>query len=147
MIYDIPADLDNFGFDISFCDDMLIFDDCTAGSMISTWDEFDYNEATTETIRVGGFDTVESLSAGTSGVLAYLNFTVSCPGCSGGEICDLDISHMTDDMEYWSRESGTFTFYNVTPTPLPIPATGSGGNILMLIIISAIIGVSFLRKR
>ncbi len=117
---DTPVDA--FGFHLVYCTDQLQYVECSPGTLDPGWVMFGCNEPVAGEIRTTGFvHPDDAIPADSSGSLVVFTFQVNCPDCINGDECELFISHLTDDLEGWGRESGTFSYYCGTSTPTASP--------------------------
>lgn len=133
-----PVDVDAFGFDLTFCPDMMNSITVSPGPLTAGFESFDWNESSPGVLTIGGFDPdpADAIPAGSTGIIAIIDCVANE---AGGYTCDLVPSNLTDDIEGWTTFSGIFSI--MYPW---IPSMSSIGLVLTLIGFS--VGI-FLRKR
>jgi len=104
-ITNAPDAANALGFDITFDPVILRFDSFTGGPLVQNWDFFSTTSPAAGRIRVGGFTTKDVITAGTSGHLVLLNFTVVGTGNTM-----LTIVNPVDGVATWTLGTGQFTF-------------------------------------
>lgn len=142
-----PAEVDAFGFRLSYGTDMLVFTGFSTGDLTTGWgtgnSDFEVVETAPGILILGAFNLDSTIPAGSSGSVAVLTFQVNCSTCTGGETCGLVLSDLVDDIEFWGKGDGVFYYGE----PGPLPATGPLGTGLLILAISVLFIVSMRTHR
>ncbi len=118
--------VDAFTMHLLFDNTMLAYNSCIAGDLDPGWTLFDCNEANPGDVTIAGFSLPpDEIPAGSEGVLAVLNFTVTCGSCMEGDSSALSLFNFRDDIIDFSAMDGLFTFTCTTPTPTVVPPTNT----------------------
>jgi hypothetical protein len=121
------APVQSLGMDIQFDTQMLEYVGCQPGILTGDWAVFECTLIDNQTVRVGAFDLFGDhiIPAGSTDSIVYLTFSVTCDLCQDGDNSLLTAFELTDDIEEFDVENGTFTFdCSVFPSPTETP-TGS----------------------
>ena len=120
VVIDNPdSGLDSFGFDLTYCTDMIEFISCDPGTLTTGWSFFDCSEIAPGQLRTGGFN-LDPIAPGSLGSMAVFSFRVTCGLCMEGDQCDLLLENLVDGLGVFNPSSGLFTFTCI-PTPTPQP--------------------------
>ena len=143
-----PNDVDEFGFDLHYCSDMLIFTGFSPGILTSDWTYLDcFDDLVSQTITIGGYEANPSyvIPAGTSGTLIVLDFRVTCGSCLPMDTCTISADDFVSDVLTWDSSDGQFIFVDPTPsvTPNAVPATGPAGIGILITMMSTLLVVFF----
>ncbi|MBN1297659.1 hypothetical protein JXA80_12840, partial [bacterium] len=119
IVMDNPdTPVDALLIELDFDPTMLVFGSCEAGDLTAGWDMFNCNEPVNGTLSIAGFTSGAGIPAGSLGNLVDLHFTINCPTCSQGDMSDLIIVGLDDDVAGFQAVSGAFT-YSCSGTPEP----------------------------
>jgi len=108
-----PNDVDSLGVDIGFDQNMLQYVNADfTGSLMDSWSFKDVSNPDPGVLRLGGFTTVDAITAGTSGTLVKITFTVI-----GDQNCQLPLSNLVDGIAGWTTKDGSFTYLEFVIEP------------------------------
>lgn len=142
-----PEEVDAFGFQLSYCTDMLVFTGYSTGDLTTGWgtgnSEFAVIEPSPGMLLLGAYNLDAAIAQDSTGTVVNLTFLVDCTTCTGGETCNMVLGDLVDDIEFWGRSNGGFTYGE----PGPIPATGPLGTGILILLLTVLMAVSALQRR
>ncbi len=110
MISNDKTPVDAFTIKIGYDKKKFKYIDWEDGSLDPGWMMLNANEAKTGEVTIGGFMLEGNLPAGSKGSLVKLVFEVTCESCTASDKADFTVNSMFDDIEYFNKRSGTFSF-------------------------------------
>ena len=126
--FEIPITLTNdanevdvFGLYFEYCPEIMTYESCRAGDLDPGWLVFGCNEPELGQVRISAFSYPGIIPVGSSGVLAYMSFSMTCSPCQSGMSCPLVISKTVNDLENVNITHGLATCNCVESTPTPVP--------------------------
>ncbi len=102
--------IEQFGFDLIFCPEMLEYVSAERGDLIPEWPFLEGFELDQGCVRMGGFSPENPIPPQSSGILLYVNFTVTCDACLEGDVCEIDCINPVDDIVDFSIQNASFTY-------------------------------------
>jgi hypothetical protein len=105
ILEDNPDPVDAIGFNFEFCADKLTFVEAKRGNLNEYFNFFEGIEESPGFIKIGGFDP-NAFPAHSNGTIAQLVFYVD--NCQIGEICDLCVFDLVDDIAGLNACCGIF---------------------------------------
>ena len=101
----VPNEVAALGFDVQYDPGVLRYRGYSAGSLASSFDFFNANNASPGTVRVGGFVAgPNKINQGSSGTVVSLTFEVV-----GYDDCQVRLAQLKDGIKGWSARPGYFT--------------------------------------
>ena len=103
-------EINSFRFDLSYDMSMLTYVSCEPGDLTQEWMSFQGSLIEPGgNVRIGGFDTSVTIPAYSSGVIAKVNFLVTCFDCNSGDQSALCVGELRDDLVGMNGCCGEFT--------------------------------------
>ena len=143
--------VDSFQFRLYFNSSALSYNEqYNAGTFAPAggWNTFSCNQVAAGQIEISG--TASSpVSAGSTGSLVLLGFTVQCDTCSSGQTFGLLAGNLSGDLLDFDINQGIFTFCPATATPTPpaaVPASGTISTTVLIFFVSLLLVANTLRR-